>query len=145
MRALAIAMLFTATAARAAPVPKELKEGGLGQFVGVWVQTGSCLNGGGRAPADGSSWKFDAAGKAAIFYRNEAPRDGVKFRLDPDAKPKTIDWICPWGNWYGVYELEGDTLTVYLGKTGGEKGRNWEFKAGPGISVYSFKRSAAAK
>ena len=145
MRASVVSMLFAVSTAWAAPVPKELKKGDLGRLAGVWVRTGSSLNGGDRAPADGSSWKFDTRGNAAVLYQVAPPREGVRFRLDPAASPKTFDWIAPWGSWYGVYELDGDTFTVYLSGTGGEKGRNRELKTGPSISMYSFERSTAAK
>ena len=134
MRALAFVLLISAPAAVAAPVPKELKKtGGLEEIGGAWVH-----------PSDGSGWKLEADGTAAIHNAGWPPKDGIRFAIDSNADPKTFDWIAPWGQYYGVYELKGDTLTLYLSNLAKEK-RHRELKAGPGVEVYGFKRQAVAK
>ncbi len=73
---------------------------------------------------------------------------GIKFAIDPKTQPKSFDWICPWGEWYGVCELKDDTFTIYIkghGKNGGEKVRPAQLNIGPGIEMYSFQRSTAVK
>lgn len=147
MRVLATLMLFAAPAALAAPVPKELKRTDLDSIVGTWALTGSCNGGGQINPGDGSLWKFDADGQAAIIRKPGDTAGGIKFALDPKTEPKSFDWICPWGEWYGVYELKDDTFTIYISgkKPMPDKGRNVQLNTGPGIEMYSFKRSAAAK
>lgn len=149
MRALAVLLLFVAPAALAAPVPKELKQNDLARIAGTWALTGSCSAAGQNGPPDGSSWSFTADGKATIHRGNNQPSaDGIKYVLDQTTSPKSFDWICPWGEWYGVYELKDDTFTIYLkshAKNDAEKIRPAQLANGPGIEMYSFKRSAAAK
>ena len=130
MRALAFLLLIAAPTAVAAPVPKELKKSDMGLIVGVWEPI----------PANKSTWRFDADGKAAILNQNAPSAEGIKFAIDQTAQPKTFDWITTWGEWYGVYDLDGDKLTIYISRKDANKGRNLERKAGPGIEVYSFKK-----
>ena len=148
MRALAALFLFALPAAIAAPVPKEMKRTDLDSIVGIWTLTGSCNGGGQINPGDGTCWKFDADGQAAIIRKPGDTAGGIKFAIDPKTDPKSFDWICPWGEWYGIYELKDDTFTIYIkghGKNGGEKVRPAQLNIGPGIEMYSFQRSAAVK
>ncbi len=147
MRALAAQFLFALPAAIAAPVPKELKRTDLDKIVGVWTLTGSCNGGGQINPGDGSCWKFDADGHAAITDKTGMVSGGVKFAIDPKTQPKSFDWICPWGEWYGVCELKDDTFTIYISgkKQAPDKGRNVQLNIGPGIEMYCFQRSTAVK
>ena len=145
---LALALLLVALpTAFAAPVPKELRKTDRNTIAGVWILTGSCNGGGQISPPDGSSWKFDADGQATITSKTGTTSGGVKFAIDPKTEPKSFDWICPWGEWYGVYELKDDTFTIYISskKQAPDKGRNVQLKTGPGIEMYSFTRSGAAK
>ena len=145
MRALAFLLLIALPTAHAAPVPKELKTSERDRLVGTWVLTGSC-NGGGKVNSpDGTSWKFEAGGKASILQNGGAPRGDIKYAVDPAAEPKTFDWIAPWGEWYGVYTLDGDALTIYISGGKGKAGRNVIAKTGPGIEMYSFKRGPETK
>ena len=142
-----VLMLFAAPTAFAAPVPKELRKTERNTIVGVWIVTGSCNGGGQINPPDGSSWKFDADGQATIIRKAGDTAGGIKFAIDPKTEPKSFDWVCPWGEWYGVYELKDDTFTIYLSskKQAPDKGRNMQLNTGPGIEMYSFTRSGAAK
>jgi len=146
VRALAIPLLLLAIAdLRAAPVPKELKKTDGDRIVGTWIMTGSCNGGGKVNPADGSSWKFESGGKASILQNGGAPRGDIKYAVDPAANPKAFDWIAPWGEWYGVYTLDGDALTIYISGGKGKAGRNLAPNTGPGIEMYSFKRAPESK
>ncbi len=146
MRALAILLLIAAPGAVAAPVPKELKKSDADRIVGLWTQTGSCNGGGNVNPPDGTSWKFEAGGKASIIQKGGgAMRGDIKYAVDPAADPKAFDWIAPWGEWFGVYTLDGDSLTVYISSGKGKTGRNLIPKTGPGIEMYSFKRIPESK
>jgi uncharacterized protein (TIGR03067 family) len=144
VRALAILMLI-ASPGFAAPVPKELKKTDADRIVGLWTLTGSCNGGGNVNPADGSSWKFEAGGKASIIQRGGAPRGDIKYAVDPSGDSKAFDWIAPWGEWYGVYTLDGDSLTIYISSGKGKAGRNLKANTGPGIEMYSFKRAPETK
>ena len=144
MRTLAISMVMAA-AAVAAPVPKELKTTDLNRIAGTWALTGSCSGAGVVSPPDGSVWKFGADGKATIIRKAGDEAAGIKFAIDATASPKAFDWICPWGEWYGVYELTVDTFTIYIRGKSDTKGRNTELKPGDGVEMYSFKRIETGK
>ncbi len=139
MRTLAVWIVVAATAA-AAPVPKELKKTDLNRIAGTWALTGSCSAAGKVSPSDGGVWKFEADGKATIIRKAGDEAAGIKFKIDATASPKSFDWICPWGEWYGVYELTGDTFTIYIRSKSDPKGRAAELKPGDGVEMYSFKR-----
>ena len=146
MRALAILMMIAVPSVSAAPVPKELKKTDADRIVGLWTQTGSCNGGGNVNPPDGTSWKFEARGKASIIQKGGGvPRGDIKYAVDPAADPKAFDWIAPWGEWYGVYTLDGDSLTIYISSGKGKAGRNLKATTGPGIEMYSFTRAPESK
>jgi len=44
------------------------------------------------------------------------PGGGDQIRHRPKRRPKTFDWITTWGEWYGVYELSDDKLTIYISR-----------------------------
>ena len=144
MRTLVVLMVMVATAV-AAPVPKELKKNDLNRIAGTWALTGSCSGAGAVSPPDGSVWKFEADGKATIIRKAGDEAAGIKFAIDATASPKSFDWICPWGEWYGVYELTGDTFTIYIRGKSDTQGRNTELKPGNGVEMYSFKRIETGK
>ena len=144
MRTLAVLMVIAATSA-AAPVPKELKKTDLNRIAGTWALTGSSSAVGTISPPDGSVWKFEADGKATIIRKAGDEAAGIKFKIDETASPKSFDWICPWGEWYGVYELTGDTITIFIRGKSDPKGRAAELKPGDGVEMYSFKRIESGK
>ena len=137
MRALALLLLIAVPAAApAAPVPKELRKNGLDKFVGSWVQD----------PANGSTWKFEADGTAAIHNGGAAPSGGIKYAIDSSADPMTLDWVASWGTWYGLCELKDDTFAIYLCRANGAaKIRPKALEAAAGVEIYRFKRAASAK
>jgi uncharacterized protein (TIGR03067 family) len=62
-------------------------------------------------------------------------------RIDPQAKPKTIDLV--WGpddTTLGVYELDGDVLKVCEARPGGKRPTAVSGKAGGGL-VTAYKRA----
>ncbi len=143
-----VALILLALPASAAPVPKELKKkNDLDRIAGSWVVVAHCNGGGKIVPGDGAIWKFDTLGKASVHLKDAAPRDGVKFELGESGTAKTFDWVAPWGEWYGVYELTDDTLTTYLSPKGvrGKEGRHMELKTGPGVEMNQYQRSALVK
>ena len=143
-----VALILFALPAAAAPVPKELKKkNDLDRIEGTWVVVAHCNGGGKIEPGDGGIWKFDKFGNASVHVKNAAPRDGVKFELGEFGTLKTFDWVAPWGEWYGVYELTDDTLTTYVSRKGarGKEGRHLELKTGPGVEMNRYQRSDSAK
>jgi len=123
----------------AAPLPKELKQGDHAMIVGTWklVESGSGTNA--LRPGDGSSWRIESDGKAAIVRANGKADEGVKYTIDPRENPKLFDWMPSWGNYRGCYTLEGDKLILYL-RNGDHNNRVKEAKPAAGVEVYSFER-----
>jgi uncharacterized protein (TIGR03067 family) len=69
------------------------------------------------------------------------------FTLDPDKKPKAVDFVADEGpakdkRSLGIYELDGDTLKVCFDNTGRGGDRPTEFKttADSGRTLFVFKR-----
>ena len=91
-------------------------------------------------PGDGSSWQFDAEGKAAIIRADGKVDGGIKFSLDPGENPKQFDWMPSWGNYRGCYTLDNDKLVLYL-RSGEKENRVKEAKPAANVEVYSFERS----
>ena len=139
-----IALILLVSAAAAAPVPKEVKKNDFASLVGTWVDAGTCVGLAAPKPAGGYSWKFDPDGAASILWPTRKPTEGVKFTIDSTASPKTFDWITPWGEWYGVYELKGDTFTLYMPTTSGKE-RCKELKPHPNVTSHTFQRFESSK
>ena len=135
MRPLALMLLFAAPAALAAPVPKELRKSGLSRLVGSWKQ---------ESPGVDNTWKFSADGTATITDPMGRQTAGIKFAFDPNTDPIAFDWVCPWGSWYGVCELKGDTFVTYLRSGKAAAVRNTELKD-PGVEAYRFRRIGGDK
>ena len=119
----------------AAPVPKELRTSDLDRIAGAWVPT----------PDDGSIWRFGADGSATIIRPGAAPF-GVKYALDPTGHPKTIRWMSTGGNRVGIYEFEGDTLTLCLTPANGEHTiAIGKLAVAPGVELFRFSPAATDK
>ena len=143
-----VALILLGLPALAAPVPKELKnKRDLDRIAGSWVVVAHCNGGGKIVPGDGGIWKFDSSGNASVHLKDAAPRDGVKFELGEAGASKTFDWVAPWGEWYGVYELNDDTLTTYMSRKSarGKEGRHMELKTGPDVEMNRYQRSSLIK
>jgi uncharacterized protein (TIGR03067 family) len=138
-RAALVVLLVHCSTPFAAPIPKELKQGDQALILGTWklVESGSGTNA--LRPGDGSCWRFDADGKAAIVRANGKADEGIRYTIDPRESPKQFDWMPSWGNYRGCYTLEGDRLTLYL-RNGDHDNRVKEAKQAANVEVYSFER-----
>ena len=126
-----------------APVDKPKKEGDAGKLIGTWKaisgeQYGKAMkekdyeNFG--LAIDANDWTYTNEGKNGLLHH---------YRIDPEAKPKTIDLDTVTTrvllSYEGIYELDGDTLKVCIGA----KKRPTEFKTtedGKAGYIYVFKR-----
>jgi RNA polymerase sigma factor (sigma-70 family) len=83
-------------------------------------------------------------GKLTVKFAGEG-KEGT-FKLDPAAKPKTIDLTLDGGTGVGIYSLDGDTLKLCFTETGKED-RPTEFatKKGRWAVLLVFKRQSADK
>ncbi len=79
----------------------------------------------------------------------EATYEGV-FNIDVEATPPQIDIEFvegpEAGNWsYGLYELDGDRLTICLGLTGASRPTAFATSPGSGHALERFRRASAAR
>jgi uncharacterized protein (TIGR03067 family) len=79
----------------------------------------------------------------------EAVYEGV-FTIDVEAQPARIDIEFvegpEAGNWsYGIYELDGDRLTICLGLTGVSRPEAFKTSAGSGHALEQLRRASAER
>lgn len=139
-----VCVLLLAPSTLAAPVPKDfLKKPP--KLDGKWMVTAYESNG--RAVKTttilNQVWAFE--GENLTITRANAPKGiaptKVKVRSDTKSNPHEFDYIFGTGsNRLGIFEIEGDTLTVCMtiNTTSGERPAN--FDGGNGILKYVFKR-----
>ena len=139
-------MLLTPAVLFAAPVPKDKpKVKDDEAIVGSW-QIESFDNGGGPggpSAAEIATMRFVFAEKGVVKLAggpNGEQMEGA-YKLDPEAKLKTIDMTLQTQSVKGVYALDGDTLTLCI-PDGANKERPTEIKADntARIAVVTFKR-----
>ncbi|MEO2091338.1 MAG: TIGR03067 domain-containing protein [Gemmataceae bacterium] len=143
----ASAVLFAAAAGlTAAPVPKEKKDVKDEDAIqGSWkIESFDAGGNGPGAPPkemlDQMRFVFKKDGKLSVGGGPGGQgRDG-EYKLDPAAKPKTIDLISDGRTAPGIYELDGDTFKLCMSE-GQNAIRPTEFKAGGMRTVVvTFKR-----
>jgi uncharacterized protein (TIGR03067 family) len=140
IRALAL-LAFTATAATAAPVPKELKAS---VREGTWKLMKIDLPAGGVSTGMTHCWIINA--KDEVSFRGpQEPSDEIRFRLifDPAAKHcdyKTASMPVPHK---GIYELAGDDLRIAIDFSGGLRPK--DFSVAPNVYTYTFRRDGNSK
>ena len=86
------------------------------------------------------------------LFRTESPEaiyDGI-FTIDVEASPKRIDFEFvegpEAGNWsYGLYELNGDQLTLCLGLTGASRPAGFSTAPSSGHALERLRRASAAR
>lgn len=97
----------------AAPVPKDFKpvktDGEA--ILGTWEIVDSIHHNKPNQGGVGIHYEFQKDGVCVIVHQDKS-RHPVKYSLDPKGTPKTYLWVCPWGTWRGVYELDGDKLKI---------------------------------
>lgn len=117
-------------------------------IVGEWVVE-SMMSAGKARPLTGDPLKyvFTSDGKW-IVYRGERKIGGDERRCFTDAKkdPPTIDLIIDVSDMesrktLGIYKVEGDTLTLCMGRVNGDRPKNFEPTVDAPATLYVFKRA----
>ena len=88
--------------------------------VGRWVATQVVISGQDAGQAAGLEYQFGPAGEWTI-YRDGEPLAGPRsYTTDPKARPATVDLRENNSTYPGIFQVEGDTLTLLfrLDKTG---------------------------
>lgn len=103
------------------------QEGDLDKFQGEWIWQ-SIESNGGKAKTVTRRFIYTFKGaEYVVSVDGGKPSGAVPFTLDSSKNPKTIDRTMASGNVLrGIYELEGDTLTICSESGSGE--RPTEFK-----------------
>lgn len=145
---LASAVLFAAAVGLvAAPVPKDKeKEKAKDEdaIIGVWKLEEFDAGGAQGAPPKGAldnmRFEFKKDGKLTVSGGPGGQSKDGEYKLDPKAKPKTIDLISDGRTAPGIYELDGDTFKMCMSE-GQNAVRPEEFKpGGMRTVVVTFKR-----
>jgi uncharacterized protein (TIGR03067 family) len=132
-------LLLAAPLLFAAPVPKDFKPSKTDaeRIIGLWEIVVSNHREKPNPGSVGIQYEFQKNGVCVIVHQDKS-RHPVKYFLDSKGKPKTYRWVCPWGTWNGVYELDGDALKL---AAVGEKAGDPPPAAQPGRNVeYSVLR-----
>ena len=69
----------------------------------------------------------------------------ARFKLHPDATPKGIDVDMDGSVGQGIYQLEGDSLTILHGEVGDKRPTQFDPKQTPRLTLLVLKRSKPSK
>ncbi len=133
----AFALLLVASSVCAAPVPKEVRKAETLQ--GTWNVV--ALNSDVEYGNGQLHWTIDSEGN---LYKHSGvdfvkpPTDEIHIAFNP--KTKGVDYTQPNGmrNYFGIYRLTGDTLTLCFRLTG--DARPTAVAAGPDLNLWIMKR-----
>lgn len=148
-----IALLFGTTLLLAAPVPKEkAKVKDAEAILGSWKIEAFDTDGAPGAPPkeliDSIRFIFEKEGKMKMTMNvnGMANEQKTEYKLDPEAKIKSIDLTNMGRTAKGIYELDGDSLKLAISE-GETSDRPAEFKANKAVRValVTFKRIAEEK
>lgn len=131
----AMLLACSASASRAAPVPKELKKDE--KIQGTW-KVESLVNLG-RPSTENLFWTIDADGGLSRHTDLAAPGDGPRsVVLKQDRATKALDYVSGNLTYFGLYRLNGDTLEFCLANQGQERPAAIEAK--PTNYLWTLKR-----
>jgi len=110
-----------------------------------------------RLEVDGAAMPAGALAHSRLLFdgdrfRMESPEGNYEgmFTIDVDARPPQIDIEFvegpEAGNWcYGLYELDGDCLTLCLGLAGASRPSTFATRPGSGHALERLRRASAAR
>lgn|SRR5262249_14793568 len=117
-------------------------------IIGEWARVGHLQAGQPVGPDNPSHRQvFRADGGWEYYYgTGKTHSDGMGFTTDPRQSPANIDIYLnrsTGDGWRGIYKVEGDTLTVCLIRTPGERPKTFESAPDKPTTVWVFKRVTA--
>jgi len=115
-------------------------------LVGEWVAQKATTDGEERPPSKAEAvFEFTADGKVIVREGKKQP-DPADYKADPKKDPAEIDVTPPAGAaaaaavMKGIYKIDGDTLTICLGR-GGERPTKFESPKGSNVMLLVLKRA----
>ena len=132
-------------AEKSAAVPGNLPANPAPELEGEWAML-SCVQSGQPLP---KAWhklaRRTAIGNEITVTMNGQVMMKVRFTVDRESDPKAIDYIIAAGpaagkRQYGIYRLEGETLTTSIAALGDPRPADFKTQAGDGRLVSSWRR-----
>jgi uncharacterized protein (TIGR03067 family) len=148
-----LALLFGTTLLLAAPVPKDKpklkdEEAILGSWKIESFDTDGAPGGPPKDAIDGIRFVFEKDGKMKLTMSamGKTMEQEAEYKLDPEAKLKTIDLTKMGQTAKGVYELDGDTFKLAMVENpNGERPTELKANAKTKTAYVVFKRDTEAK
>ncbi len=147
MRRLSVSICWLALVAGLALASVGPAEASEEKLQGIWTATKSERDGRAADDVVGHRLSF-SAGRFEIQSKDGKRLYAGSFRVDPEAKPAAIDFAHDEGvlkgkAWKGIYEIDGNTLTICDNAPNLEKGRPAAFEAssGSGYVLITFERA----
>ena len=139
--------LLALAVAVSAPAPKETPKA-TAPLVGEWVVEKVVAAGADVSPppAAAGAWRFafGADGQVAVTDGRDKPAAGA-YTADLKADPPRVDILPAPGSGdapqYGVYKVDGDTLTLALANKEADRPAKFESPAGSQVILMVFKRA----
>jgi uncharacterized protein (TIGR03067 family) len=134
--------LAAAALALLAPAPDDPTKKDLEKIQGTW-KVESLQAPDGSSPPDAASLRVTFDGDKLIVKHGDNDEKKGTFKLDASPKLHTIDLTPDNKNeqpTLGIYELDGDTLKVAMGKPGGARPTEFAPNKDAGVGVVVFKR-----
>jgi uncharacterized protein (TIGR03067 family) len=137
-----IAMILFTAAARSQDAADERK-----LLQGVWLPTAAELSGDPLDEATLKTMKLVLEGDKYAVTVGISPFDKGVIKIDPAAKPKTMDITGAEGankgkTFLAIYELNGDTLRICYDLTGKVRPTEFKTKKGELLFLATYKRLA---
>jgi uncharacterized protein (TIGR03067 family) len=132
-----------------APVPKkDAARDEAKKLSGIWVLV-SCEGDAGKVPEEilkKEVVRFIIRGDRITMTTNGENKSEDQYKLDPKARPKTIDLIDKEGQQaLGIYSLEGDKLRICWTEGGLPRPAAFATKAGSGVVLFVLVRENPGK
>jgi uncharacterized protein (TIGR03067 family) len=114
----------------------------MARFDGTWQLVSAETDGKKLAEEQARKIKVVIAdGRHTVYFGDKVVARGVRFRVDPTTKPKSVEDTLDDGRVVrGIYELDGDVLRSCVAPAGKERPARFSGAAGTGNTLRVFRR-----